>query len=155
MTVEQKEKKNQNGSRKQKGKPEEGNIMAGLTENLANHVCDKLCRFPYEITDETEMQNMCGQCEINRFLDQMQEAYDEINDFNNTQLSKLMKEHRKIVLCKNCDFRKDDNDCQGGEFAWCRLSTGLDGNLAEDEGCSRGRDIRRILGEEDDSERDD
>ncbi|MBQ8038263.1 MAG: hypothetical protein IJ274_00060 [Lachnospiraceae bacterium] len=129
--------------------------MAGLTEKLANYVCDKLCRFPYEITDETEMQNKCGRCEINKFLDQIQEAYDKINDFNNTQLAKLMKEHRKIVLCKNCAFRKDDTDCQGTDFSWCRLVTGIDGHIGDYDGCSRGKDIRRIMEEEDDSERDD
>lgn len=155
MTANQKEEKSRNGKGTQSMKPEDGNIMAGHIEKLAGYVCDNLCKFPHEIADETELQNKCGQCGINRFLEQIQEAYDEVNDFNNTQLAILMKEHRKKVLCKNCAFRKDDNDCQGMDFSWCRLNIGLDGYIGDDEGCSRGKDVRRILEDEDDSERDD
>lgn len=155
MTVNQKEEKSRNGKGARSMKPEDGNIMAGRIEKLAGYVCDNLCRFPHEIKDETELQNKCGQCGINKFLDQIQEAYDEVNDFNNTQLAKMMQEHKKIVLCKNCAYRKDDNDCQGTDFSWCRLITGLDGHIEENDGCSRGRDIRKVMEDENDSERDD
>lgn len=155
MTANQKEEKSRNGKGAQSMKPEDGNIMAGHIEKLAGYVCDNLCGFPHEITDETEMIEKCSECRLGEFVNAIQKEYDEINDFNNTQLAKMMQEHKKIVLCKNCAYRKDDNDCQGMDFSWCRLNIGLDGYIGDDEGCSRGKDIRRIMEDEDDSERDD
>lgn len=155
MTANQKEEKSRNGKGAQSMKPEDGNIMAGHIEKLAGYVCDNLCGFPHEITDETEMIEKCSECRLGEFVNAIQKEYDEINDFNNTQLAKMMQEHKKIVLCKNCEFRAVDEKGQGEAYPWCRSTGGLSGKLREYDGCSRGRDIRKVMEDENDSERDD
>lgn len=47
--------------------------------------------------------------------------------------------YSKIVLCGECEYYRKDNDCQGNEFAYCRLNNGLDESINSNDGCSRGK----------------
>ena len=100
--------------------------MDNIVENMAEYICDHICQKPKEITEE---------CDIGSHICNILNQYNKINDFENSELYKIMTKHRNIVLCKECQYRAHCND---GEFDWCRLGAGLDGNLREGEGCSRG-----------------
>ncbi len=59
-----------------------------------------------------------------------------------TKICAILNENNrysKIVLCSECEYYRKDNDCQGNEFAYCRLRDGLDGSLDSNDGCSRGK----------------
>lgn len=47
--------------------------------------------------------------------------------------------YSQIVLCSECEYYREDNDCQGNEFAYCRLNNGLDESINSNDGCSRGK----------------
>ncbi len=47
--------------------------------------------------------------------------------------------YSQIVLCSECEYYRKDNDCQGNEFAYCRLNNGLDESINSNDGCSRGK----------------
>lgn len=37
-----------------------------ILEEIVSEVCDKYCRFPYEISDEEELMKKCENCPIGR-----------------------------------------------------------------------------------------
>ena len=47
--------------------------------------------------------------------------------------------YSKIVLCGECEYYREDDDCQENEFAYCRLNNGLDESINPNDGCSRGK----------------
>lgn len=47
------------------------NILAPMTE----YVCDKLCRFPWEITDQEEMSRICHECKMNQYEQEIKDTY--------------------------------------------------------------------------------
>lgn len=47
--------------------------------------------------------------------------------------------YSQIVLCGECEYYREDDDCQGNEFAYCRLNNGLDESVNPNDGCSRGK----------------
>lgn len=110
--------------------------MDNIVENMAEYICDHICQKPKEITDAEKLEDYCAEeCDIGSHICNILNQYNKINDFEDSELYKIMTKHRNIVLCKECQYRAHCND---GEFEWCRLGAGLDGNLREGEGCSRG-----------------
>ncbi|MED9825782.1 MAG: hypothetical protein ACLT4U_06030 [Blautia obeum] len=110
--------------------------MDEIVENMANYICDHICQKPKEITDTEKLEDYCTEeCEIGSHICNILNQYNEINDFENSELYKIMTKHRNIVLCKECQYRIH-HDTSG--FDLCRISTGLSGFLGEGDGCSRG-----------------
>lgn len=54
-------------------------------------------------------------------------------------LNEKNSRYSQLVLCGECKHYRKDSDCQGNEFAYCRLEDGLDGNINPNDGCSRGK----------------
>ena len=61
--------------------------------------------------------------------------YNEINNFEESELRKTMTKYQEITLCKECKYRVYEKET---DLTWCRLANGLDGPLEETDGCSRG-----------------
>lgn len=93
-------------------------LLDGLMSTACDN-CKKIEGVPQEETDE-----ICADCPAGDHLCAL------LNENNR---------YSKIVLCSECEYYRKDYDCQGNEFAWCRLKDGLDGNVDPDEGCSRGK----------------
>ena len=141
MIVNPKEEKNRNGSSAQSTKPEDEDTMEKLVEEMAEFICEKLCRFPLEIDDQDDLEYHCTGCEMSDFICSIQNEYNSVNNFVESQLGITMEKYKDIVLCKECIHRAKEEDCQGGEYYWCRNDDGLDGYLKENSGCSRGKRI--------------
>ena len=110
--------------------------MDNIVENMAEYICDHICQKPKEITDAEKLEDYCAEeCDIGSHICNILNQYNKINDFEDSKLYKVMEKYQNIVLCKECRYRAH---CDDGEFDWCRLGAGLDGNLREGEGCSRG-----------------
>ena len=110
--------------------------MDNIVENMAEYICDHICRKPKEIADTEELEAYCAEeYDIGSYICNILNQYHKINDLENSELYKIMTKHRNIVLCKECQYRAH-RDTSG--FDLCRISTGLNGFLGEDEGCSRG-----------------
>lgn len=107
---------------------------------MLEFVCDKLCKYPHELTDE-ELTEHCETCEISNYTHRILRAHTHdlavsvIED-----LYKIVKEHCKIVLCKDCLHRARDRD-EHGKYYWCRNDAGKRGHLSEHDGCSSGKRV--------------
>lgn len=113
--------------------------MDEIVENMANYICDHICQKPKEITDQEEMEAYCAEeCEMGQHFCNILNQHNEINNFEESELRKIMTKYRKITLCKECKYRVYEKET---DLTWCRLANGLDGPLEETDGCSRGAKV--------------
>lgn len=42
--------------------------MDTITTEMMEHVCDKICRYPYEISDQEELEEKCSACKMDRYV---------------------------------------------------------------------------------------
>ena len=107
-----------------------------IVENMANYICDHKCQKPKEITDREKLEDYCAEeCEMGKHFCNILNQYNEINNFKESELYKIMNKYQKITLCKECKYRAYEKET---DLTWCRLRNGLDGALEETDGCSRG-----------------
>ena len=83
--------------------------MIQITTEMAEHICDKLCRFPREMKQE-ELDEHCCECEMGRFISEIMSAYNHLNAFEESQCCKL--------LHKICELRKQLPAFQVGDIAY-------------------------------------
>ena len=99
------------------------NHTQDLIMNMASCVCDHICQKPKEITDKEKLEEYC-----NEVCDFPARIYRAMN----------MAERENFVPCSDCKYRAREEET---DTTWCRLPEGLDGNLEEKDGCSRGRKV--------------
>lgn len=65
--------------------------MDKVTTEMMEHLCDNLCRHPHdpELTQE-ELDDICTECKMGRYVCDMLNEYNRINDFEKTQSYKLL-----------------------------------------------------------------
>ncbi|MGL5436578.1 MAG: hypothetical protein ACRDBO_14435 [Lachnospiraceae bacterium] len=66
--------------------------MDKIAEVMMEHVCDKICRFPWEIENQEEMEEKCAGCQMGRHVCDILNTYNELNDFEQFQCRKLLEE---------------------------------------------------------------
>lgn len=96
--------------------------LVELLDELMSTVCDNCKKIEGIAQEETD--EICAECPAG-------EKICAILNENNR--------YSKIVLCSECEYYREDNDCQGNECAYCRLNNGFDGNINPNDGCSRGK----------------
>lgn len=104
------------------GKEMQEKKLVELLDNLMSAACDNCKKIEGVSKEETD--EICVECLAG---DRLCAILNENNRYS------------EIVLCSECEYYREDNDCQGGEFAWCQLDRGLDGNIDLNDGCSRGK----------------
>lgn len=52
-------------------------VMDKITTEMAEHICDNICRFPREVEEQDELDEICCECEIGRFICNI------LNEYNN------------------------------------------------------------------------
>ena len=110
--------------------------MDDIVEKMAEYICDHICQKPKETTDQEELEAYCvEECDIGSHICDILNQFNEINDFKNSELHKIMIKYRNIVLCKECKFRGYEKET---DLLYCRLAQGMGGILKENDGCSRG-----------------
>lgn len=96
--------------------------MGQITTEMMEYICDNICIHAQTIS-RREKEEICSECKLGSYL------------------TRIFAEHEKysgIVLCQECEYRKDDNVYSSTDFSWCRKDDALDGCLKETDGCSRG-----------------
>lgn len=97
------------------------NDMQSSIMEMTSYVCDHICQKPKEITDEEKLEEYCnGVCD---FATHICRAMN-------------MAGREDCVFCSACQYRAHEEET---DTTWCCLPEGLDGNLKEKDGCSRGR----------------
>lgn len=110
--------------------------MDEIVENMAGYICDHICQKRKEITDQEKLEDYCnGECEMRKHFCNILNQYNEINNFEESELCKIMTKYQEIVLCKECEYKASHPVT---DLSYCRLGMGMDGTLKETDGCSRG-----------------
>lgn len=82
------------------------------------------------------MEAYCAEeCEMGQHFCNILNQYNKINDFEESELRKIMTKYQEIVLCKECEYKASHPVT---DLSYCRLGMGMDGTLKETDGCSRG-----------------
>lgn len=66
----------------------EQNEMEKIVTSMMEHVCDRLCRFPWEIGDQEEMSRLCCECELEKYAEKIRNEYNRINGFGKRSTGK-------------------------------------------------------------------
>lgn len=77
------------------GKADEETKMDKITTEFAEHICDNLCRYPH-MTDGKSLEIICSECKIGKFICDILNTYNEINNFDKTQTAKLLKQVQEL-----------------------------------------------------------
>lgn len=58
--------------------------MDKITTEFAEHICDNLCRYPH-MADGKSLEIICSDCKIGKFICDILNEYNRINDLDKTQ----------------------------------------------------------------------
>mgnify|MGYP000994185122 FL=1 len=93
--------------------------MDGITTEMMEHICDDLCRHPDQLS-AMELEDECAKCKMSRFVCDILNQYNKVNDFADSQCAKLMNEMHEL---KERDTAKKptyewDGYAPDGTFVW-------------------------------------
>lgn len=93
--------------------------MDGITAEMMEHICDNLCRYPDQLS-AMELEDECAECKMSRFVCDILNQYNKVNDFADSQCAKLMNEMHEL---KERDTAKKltyegDGYAPDGTFVW-------------------------------------
>lgn len=69
--------------------------MDGITTEMMEHICDDLCRHPDQLS-AMELEDECAECKMSRFVCDILNQYNKVNDFANSQCAKLMEQMHEL-----------------------------------------------------------
>ncbi len=70
--------------------------MDGITTEMMEHICDNLCKYPDQLSEE-ELEDKCTtDCKMGRFVCDILNQYNKVNDFADSQCAKLMNEMHEL-----------------------------------------------------------
>lgn len=70
----------------------EQNDMLKIVTLMMEHVCDHLCRFPWETKRKEDLEEVCAGCKMDQYTNRILNQYNTINDFEKTQCAHLLKQ---------------------------------------------------------------
>lgn len=93
--------------------------MDGITTEMMEHICDNLCKYPDQLS-EMELEDKCAECKMGRFMRDILNQYNKVNDFANSQCAKLLEQMHEL---KERDTAKKptyegDGYAPDGTFVW-------------------------------------
>lgn len=69
--------------------------MDGITTEMMEHICDDLCRHPDQLS-AMELEDECAKCKMSRFVCDILNQYNKVNDFANSQCAKLLEQMHEL-----------------------------------------------------------
>lgn len=80
--------------------------MDEIVENMAGYICDHICQKRKEITDQEKLEDYCtGECEMRKHFCNILNQYNEINNFEESELCKIMTNTRRSSSVKSASTR--------------------------------------------------
>lgn len=77
--------------------------MDKLTTEMVEHICDNLCRHPRARQTQDELDDICAECKMGKFVCDILNTYNRLNDFEKSQTHKLLKELSKYQKYQNLE----------------------------------------------------
>ncbi len=68
------------------------NEMDKIVTPMMEHLCDHLCRFPWETERKEDLEDICAECQMGQYVCDILNTYNRLNDFENTQCAELLRE---------------------------------------------------------------
>ena len=68
------------------------NDMEKIVAPMMEHLCDPLCRFPWETERKEDLEDICAGCQMGQYVCDILNTYKQVNDFEKSQCVKLLKE---------------------------------------------------------------
>ena len=82
---------------------------------------------PKEITDQEKLEDYCAEeCEMGQHFCNILNQCNKINNFEESELRKIMTKYQEIVLCKECEYKASHPVT---DLSYCRPGMGMDGTL--------------------------
>ena len=85
---------------KEQSKPTEPTDMDKITTEMMEHICDNLCMHPIRVGQtQDELDDICAECKMGKFVFDILNTYNRLNDFDKTQsydLLKKLSEYRNL-----------------------------------------------------------
>lgn len=79
--------------------------MDNIVENMAEYICDHICQKPKEITDAEKLEDYCAEeCDIGSHICNILNQYNKINDFEDSELYKIMTNTGTLSSAKNASI---------------------------------------------------
>lgn len=69
--------------------------MDGITTEMMEHICDDLCKYPDQLNGE-KLEDKCAECKMGRFVCDILNQYNKVNDFADSQCAKLMNQMHEL-----------------------------------------------------------
>lgn len=89
----------------------EASDMDEITTKMMEHICDNICKYPIRVGHtQDELEDICAECKMGKFVCDILNTYNRLNDFENTQSCILMKElslyekEYQEYGCRDCEY---------------------------------------------------
>lgn len=70
---------------------EEATDMENIVDSMAEYICDNVCKHPVKCTSEEELDDICCECNLGRYVCDILNTYNQVNDFEKSQSAKLLQ----------------------------------------------------------------
>lgn len=70
--------------------------MEYLTTEFAEYICDMVCGNLDDVKNQEDADRICDECKMSKYICDICNEYNQINDFEKSQISVLMKENAKL-----------------------------------------------------------
>lgn len=86
---------------------EESNDMNKITTEMMEYICNHICKHPEKCIGETDLMDICCGCKMGKFVCDILNRYNRLNDFEQSQTAKLMEQNQKL---EERDTAKEPNE---------------------------------------------
>ena len=72
------------------------NVMERLTTEFAEYICDMVCGNLDDVRNQEDADKICAECKMGKFVCDICNEYNTINDFEKSQIAVLLKENARL-----------------------------------------------------------
>lgn len=69
--------------------------MEKITTEFAEYICDKVCKYPC-VCDQETLDEYCAECKMGKFIIDILNGYNTINNFVGSQVERLLKKNEEL-----------------------------------------------------------
>lgn len=81
------------------------NEMEKIVTPMMEHLCDHLCRFPWEVERKEDLEDICAECRMDRYTNDILNTYNRDNDW--ISVSERLPETGKRVIITSLEGEVD------------------------------------------------